>query len=326
MSEIAARRGAALVGFSTQSSHGPRVDWDLPSLGRMLRRGGVPCILFQLHYVATDEAENARRTEELLSRIVAGGFAWVVCPELWTIDLGRQLLDAGLRIVERRTRSMPESLLDPRLDCITREGGGEPLDEYSGLVELVGVPPTESVENVDLTLGEECSYQAPVEPNPFFAELAGDPKVSRHRGCAYCINATTPEVAVEPLEVSPRDRPDRLLDELRSRRATLPRLRTVWMPFAEVFYDALSEAFDCSVGDPVWQGLTMSMQCRPDVIVKRRADIERLGRKAERAGTVIKIRGRRLRELLARRTAAAEPRRDARTARRRSDDSGSLGA
>lgn len=281
--------GVALLAFSTHSSYGARIDWELLSLGRMLRRRGVPSVLFQIHYDATDESKNTLRTDELVSRIVSGGFGWVVCHEVWTTDLGRRLLDAGIRIVERRARSMPQSILDPSLDAIRWSAtSGPPLDEYAGLVELLGLPPMDSVTNVDLTIGDACSYQATIEANPFFAELAGDPRFARHKGCAYCFNGTTKEPS--PVPGAPvRDRPDRLLDELRSRRAMLPGLKTVWMPFAEVFYDALSEAFDRSVGDPVWQGLTMSMQCRPDVIVKRRADIEQLARKADRAKTVIKI-------------------------------------
>jgi hypothetical protein len=279
----------ALLAFSTHSSYGARIDWEMLSVGRRLRRRGVPSVLFQVHYDATDEGKNALRTDELVSRIVTGGFGWVVCQEVWTTDLGRRLLDAGIRIVERRARSMPESILDPSMDVIWwSAGSGPPLDEYAGLVELLGLPPMDSVTNVDLKIGAACSYQATIEANPFFAELASDPRFARHKGCAYCFNATTKEAS--PLPGAPvRDRPDELLDELRSRRALLPGLKTVWMPFAEVFYDALTEAFDRSVGDPVWQGLTMSMQCRPDVIVKRRGDIEQLAQKAARAETVIKI-------------------------------------
>ncbi len=284
----AARSGVALLAFSTRSSYGPRVDWELLSLGRMLRRRGTRSVLFQVHCDATDDDENRRRTDEVVAKIVSGGFAWVACHEVWTADLARRLLDAGVRIVERRARSIPDSILDPALDCIVQATvPAPPLDEYSGLIELLGLPSTESVANVDLSIGDACSYQAPIEANPFFAELADDPRFAGHKGCAYCFNGHQRSVA--PPEAAPRDRSDRLLDELRMRRALLPGLKTVWMPFAEVFYDALTEAFDRSVGDPVWRGLTMSMQCRPDVIVKRRADIERLGRKAEQAGTTIKI-------------------------------------
>jgi hypothetical protein len=292
-----ARDGVAFLAFSTQSSYGARVDWELLSLGRTLRRRGIPSVLFQVHYDATDEAENNRRTDELVSRILSGAFAWVVCSEVWTADLGRRLLDAGVRIIERRARSLPESLLDPSLDTLLGPSVGTtrnqttsrpPLDEYRGLVELLGLPPTDAVTNVDLTMSEACSYKATIDSNPFFAELADDPSFAGHRGCAYCFNGHR-----MPAEAPPgapvRDKADRLLDELRSRRAMLPGLKTVWMPFAEAFYDGLLEAFDRSTGDPVWHGLTMSMQCRPDVIVSRRADIELLARKAERAQTVIKI-------------------------------------
>lgn len=147
----------------------------------------------------------------------------------------------------------------------------------------------DSVANVDLSTDESCSYQGGIAANPFFAELANDPRFAGHRGCAYCFNAHKPGHESAPAGGDGRDKVDRLLDELRSRRAMLPGLKTVWMPFAEVFYDGLSQAFDCSVGDPVWRGLTMSMQCRPDVIVTKHRDIEQLAAKAHRAQTVIKI-------------------------------------
>lgn len=139
---MASGSGVALLAFSTQSSYGARVDWNLLDLGRMLRRRGTPAVLLQVHYHATDEAENARRTEQLVTRIVTGGFDWVVCSEMWTADLARQLLDAGIRIVERRAQTLPESVLDPRLETITLDAGppGPPLDEYQGLVELLGLP------------------------------------------------------------------------------------------------------------------------------------------------------------------------------------------
>ncbi len=277
--------GVALLAFSTQSSYGPRVDWELISLGRRLRRGGTPCVLFQVHFDTADEVENARRIDELLSRIVSGGFSSVVCLEIWTPDLGRRLREAHLQVHEIRFH--PESMRDVLDAVMPSVAARQPLDEYEGLVELVGVPPGASVANVDLTLGQACSYQATIDDNPFFAELAREPAFSGHRGCGHCLSGHRPDPRA--LAGSDLDVPDQLLDELRSRRALLPGLETVWMPFAEVFYDALSQAFDRSVGDPVWRDLTLSMQCRPDVIVQRRGDIEQLGRKAARAGTVVKI-------------------------------------
>ena len=77
---------------------------------------------------------------------------------------------------------MPESILDSSLSSLPLDAfSGQPLDEYRGLIELVGLPPTGAVANVDLTIGDACSYQAPILANPFFADIASDPRFSDHK-------------------------------------------------------------------------------------------------------------------------------------------------
>jgi hypothetical protein len=283
------RLSVALVAFSTESSYGPRVDGELLDMGRRLRRVGLPSVLFQVHLHPTDDAENARRIDDLFVRLRAGGYGHVVCLEVWTAGFGERLVAEGLHVIECRTASFAGATFDPSLGSILGQhvAGGASLEEYAGLVELVGLPPSNAVENVDLQGGDACSYQRSIDTNPFFADLAGDERFAGHRGCAYCFSAHRPPGALPPGPALTK--PQRLLHELRARRAMFPALKTVWMPFAEVFYDDLAAAFASSGGDPVWRGLTMSMQCRPDVIVTRCADIERLGRLAHEAGTVIRI-------------------------------------
>jgi hypothetical protein len=258
-------------------------------MGRRLRRAGLPSVLFQVHFHPTDDTENARRIDDLFLRLRAGGYGHVVCLEVWTAGFGERLVAEGLHLIECRTASFAGATFDPSLASILGQhvAGTALLDEYAGLVELVGLPPSNAVENVDLQGGDACSYQRSIDTNPFFADLAGDESFAGHRGCAYCFSAHRPPGALPP--GPPLTKPQRLLHELRARRAMFPALKTVWMPFAEVFYDDLAAAFASSGGDPVWRGLTMSMQCRPDVIVTRCADIERLGRLAHEAGTVIRI-------------------------------------
>jgi hypothetical protein len=291
----AARRGVAFMGFSTESSHGVRADWTLVDIARDLRRRGVPCVLLQVHLHATDEQENSRRIDELVARVIDGQYKWAICSEVWTAELGRRLLDAGVQVVERRSRSLPETIFCQRLENLPLEGcsTGAPLDEYQGLVEVLGQPKAGAIANVDLSpasLGHSCSYKSSISDNPFFAEIAGEPEFAVHKGCAYCFNSMSPAMrSVEVLDARAPEAAGAILDEVRLRRATLPGLKTIWIPFAEVLFEAVGGALDRSQDDPVWRGLTLAMQCRPDVVVQRRKDIEALAAKAHDAGTVLKI-------------------------------------
>ncbi len=273
------------MAFATESQFGARVDWPLVRIGRALRSRGVPCRLFQVHFHPRDEAENARRMDALVSRIVDGGFRWAVCTSLWTRELGDRLVAEGVGLVEQRERSHPASVVSMELDELPLDecAGPAPLDPADGLIEIVGLPPGARIAHVDLSV-RACGYQRAITDNPFYRELADDPAFAAHRGCAYCFNAISmgrPDTAV--------DVADQILSEVRDRRAMLPDLETIWLPYAETFYDGLSAALEASVGDPMWRGLTLSMQCRPDVIAQRQRGIEALAKKAHAAGLTLKI-------------------------------------
>jgi hypothetical protein len=187
-----------------------------------------------------------------------------------------------VHVVERRSHTLPEATFssEPPLDQLPPAA---PRDEYQGLVEVLGQSTAAGIANLDLIHGLPCSYKSSISDNPFFAEIAGLPEFAAHKGCAYCFNSSFDMPQEEP------DPAQAILDQLRMRRATLPGLKTVWIPFAEVIFETLGRALDRSQDDPVWRGLTLAMQCRPDVVVKRRKDIETVAAKAHGAATAIKI-------------------------------------
>ena len=61
------------------------------------------------------------------------------------------------------------------------------------------------------------------------------------------------------------------------------------MAFAETYYDSLGIAFRTTRDDPAWRGITLAMQCRPDVIARRAGEIEALGAEAAACGTKLRI-------------------------------------
>jgi hypothetical protein len=282
----ASRASVAFVGFSTESPHHSRGNVYLADSTRMLRRQGIPSRLFHVHLTATSGEENLRRVERLVERLVSERCRWAVFDEVWTPELGRRLLDAGIGVIETRAHTLDgalfcrdKDLLAHVRDCATEEA----LDEYADLVEIVGPPQPRPVSSIDLRLSHSCGYKRTLADNEFYRDVLDAPEVATHRGCAYCLSArpesssTAEDLAVE------------ILERIRSDRRMFPAVDTIWMAFAETYYDALAIAFRNTQGDPAWQGLTLSMQCRPDVIARRAEEIEALAADAAKCGTRVRI-------------------------------------
>jgi hypothetical protein len=279
--------GVALVALSTESPHHSRGNVYLADVARTLRRQGFPSRLFQVQLAGdSGEAENARRLERLIERLVADRCRWAVFDELWTPDLGQRLLAAGIGIVETRRHTFDGALYaaDEHLatvvgDCRTER----PLDEFADLVEIVGPRDARPVSSIDLRIAHACGYKLALSENPFYRDVLDAPEVAAHRGCAYCVSAL-PSAGGTPEQIAAR-----ILERVRTDRQVFPAVDTFWMAFAEAYYDALAIAFRTTRGDPAWQGITLAMQCRPDVIATRSEEIESLAADALACGTRLRI-------------------------------------
>jgi hypothetical protein len=217
------RRGVALLGFATESSFGGRIDWSMVRTGQLLRARGIPSRLFQVHFHPRDEAQNARRVDELVAKVVDGGYRWAVCGSLWTRELGDRLIAAGVGLVEQRDQSHPDSIHSLSLEelPLAECEGPAPLDPTEGLVELVGIASDVRIAHVDLSVGR-CGYQRSLAANPFYADLADDPAFASHRGCAHCTSALGGTAGDASADLA-----DEIIREVRDRRALLPDLETI---------------------------------------------------------------------------------------------------
>ncbi len=282
----AAVGGVACVAFSTESPHASRGDVHAADTVRMLRGAGVPSRLFHVHLDPSDTAENWTRVSALVERLAAEGWKWTVFSELWTPELGQKLRAAGIGVIETRTHTFADAIFCDRPDLLKYVGEcatGEPLDELTDLIEIVGPRDPRPVTAIDLRIHQACGYKRSLEDNPFYQDVFGASEVASHRGCAHCLSAR-PETPNVPEEVARR-----IVERIRSDRQVFPKLETFWMGFAETFYDALAIAFRNGRDDPAWRGITLAMQCRPDVIAQRHTEIEALAADADACGTKVRI-------------------------------------
>ena len=279
--------GVAFVALSTESPYHSRGNVYLADAARALRRQGFPSRLFQVQLAGNaGEAENEERLQRLVARLLEEHCRWAVFDELWTPDLGRQLQAAGIGIIETRRRTFDGARFsnDADLPSVVHEcGTGRPLDEFADLVEIVGPREPRPVSSIDLRVAHACGYKRALSENAFYRDVLGAPEVATHRGCAYCVSAL-PNAGGTPDQIAVR-----ILERIRTDRQAFPAVDTIWMAFAETYYDALSVAFRTGRGDPVWQGLTLAMQCRPDVIAARSQEIETLAADALACGTRLRI-------------------------------------
>ncbi len=280
-------QGVALVAFSTESPLAARGDVYLADLARTLRRQGIPSRVFHVHLHPADQEENRQRVQRLVERLIAERCRCAVFSELWTPELGRQLQAAGIRLIETSSHTFesaafcarPVELPSHVRDCETRES----LDEFANLVEIVGPRDPRPITAIDLRIDHSCGYKRTLADNPFYRDVLDVPEVVSHRGCAYCLSARATSVR------TPEQMAERIVERIRTDRQVFPAVETIWMAFAETYYDALAIAFRTTRGDRVWDGITLSMQCRPDVIAQRAHDIEALAADAAASGCRLRI-------------------------------------
>jgi hypothetical protein len=283
----AAAGGVAFVAFSTESSQHSRGDVHLAHLARLLRGRGCPSRVFHVHLDPADQEENQRRIERLIERLIREQCRWAVFYELWTPELGHRLQAAGIGIIEMGSHTFEGAIFATKEgdllthvgDCVT----GEVLDQFANLVEIVGPRDPRPITSIDLRIEQACAYKRTLADNPFYRDVLDAPEVAVHRGCAYCLSAR-PDAGGTPEQIAAR-----IIERIRSDRRTFPAVETFWMAFAETYYDALAVAFRSMRGDPAWQGITLAMQCRPDVIAYRANEIEEVAADAAACGTQLRI-------------------------------------
>src|SRR5689334_23274457 len=145
----------AVVVFSTESPHASRGDVHAADMARGLRRAGVASRVLHVHLDPRDTAENRRRLGRLVERVVDERCRWAIFRELWTPELGEQLLAAGVGVIETLSHTLPgaifsqdSNLLSHVRDCVT----GQPLDELEDLIEIVGPRDPRPVTAIDLRI------------------------------------------------------------------------------------------------------------------------------------------------------------------------------
>ncbi len=279
--------GVAFVALSTESPYHSRGNVYLADAARTLRRQGFPSRLFQVQLAGNaGEAENDQRLERLVDRLVEERCRWAVFDELWTPDLGRRLQAAGVGIIETRRRTFEGARYSTDADLPAVVGDcrtSRPLDEFVDLVEIVGPREARPVSSIDLRIAHACGYKRALSENAFYRDVLDAPEVAAHRGCAYCVSAL-PSAGGTPDQIAAR-----ILERIRTDRRAFPDVDTIWMAFAETYYDALSIAFRTWPGDPAWRDMTLAMQCRPDVIAARFKEIETLAADALACHTRLRI-------------------------------------
>jgi len=281
-----AEGGVAFVALSTESPYHSRGNVYLADLTRVMRRAGLPSRLFQVQLAGGGEDENRQRVARLVERLIGEGCKWAVFDEIWTPELGKHLQAAGIGLIEMRTHTFEGAIFSKDTDLLTYVGEcktGHALDELADLVEIVGPRQPRPVTSIDLRIAHSCGYKRTLADNAFYRDVLDVREVASHRGCAYCPSAL-PDASSTPAELA-----DRILERIRNDRQVFPAVETFWMAFAETYYDALGIAFRSRRGDPAWQGITLSMQCRPDVIAQRADEIEALAADAAACGTRLRI-------------------------------------
>jgi hypothetical protein len=278
--------GVAFVAYSTESPYHSRGNVHLAERVRTLRRQGVPSRLFHVHLDQKDAAENKRRVTRLVERLSSEQCKWAIFEEVWTPELGAKLHAAGIGIIETCSQTLDLALFCKDEDLMKHVGGcatATVLDEFADIIEIIGPDNPRPVTSIDLRIGYSCGYKRTLKDNPFYRDVLDASEVATHRGCAYCLSAK-PENSSTPQELAMQ-----ILERIRGDRLMFPGLDTFWMAFAESYYDALAVAFRTTKGDPAWYGITLSMQCRPDVIAKRAQEIEALAADAVKCGTRVRI-------------------------------------
>jgi len=278
--------GVALVAFSTESPHHSRGNVYLADTARMLRRQGLPSRVFHVHLAGAGEEENRRRVERLVERLIAERCRWAIFDEVWRPELGHRLRAAGIGIIETRSHTFEGAIFSTEADLLTHMrdcATGQTLDEFANLVEIVGPREPRPVTSIDLRISNSCGYKRSLADNPFYRDALDAPEVASHRGCAYCLSAR-PNTGGTPEQTAAE-----IVERIRHDRQVFPALETIWMAFAETYYDALAIAFRTTRGDPAWPGITLSMQCRPDVIARRANEIEALAADAAACGARLRI-------------------------------------
>jgi hypothetical protein len=278
--------GVAFVAFSTESPYHSRGNVYLADEARSLRRQKVPSRLFHVHLAPSGGDENERRVALLVKRVTEEKCKWAVFDQVWTPELGRELMAAGIGVIETRIHTLPGAVFSKEIDLFdhVRECATDrALDEFANLVEIVGPANPRPVSSIDLRIDHSCGYKQALVDNSFYRDVLDVPEVATHRGCAYCLSARLEASATLEELVK------QILGRIRNDRQTFPEVDTFWMSFAETYYDALAMAFRTTQGDPAWKGLTLAMQCRPDVIAKRATEIEALAADAAKCGTRVRV-------------------------------------
>ena len=278
--------GVAFVAFSTESPHASRGDVHLTDMARTLRRAGIPSRVFQVQLDPRNSDENQRRVGRLVERLIGERWRWAGFREVWTPELGEQLLAASIGVIETRSHTFPRALFAEGVDLLQHVrdcATGQPIDELTDLIEVLGPRDPRPITAIDLRINIACGYKRSTAENPFYRDVLADPEVATHRGCAHCLSAR-PDVQSTPEQTARL-----LVERIRSDRQVFPAVETFWLGFAETFYDALAIAFRNGHDDPAWRGITLSMQCRPDVIAQRAAEIEALAAEADACGTKLRI-------------------------------------
>lgn len=251
--------GIAIVGIATDASYGARLPPTVAQFARVLQSRKQPLRAFLLHLDQRDTVENARRIDQLIERIRARGIREAVGDLSWAPQLVERLEQAGVRFT-------PMSLPD-----------GPTMQVPELPIEVVGIDANAGIANVDLVVGQACSYQRPAAGDGFYADVE-----TKHVGCAYCLGAMGP-VGKEG------DLTARILERIRGFRAEFKALKTVWVPFAETLFEPLIGALEQARATSLFHGIELAIQCRADVLVARAAEIQAFGASAHAAGTQVRL-------------------------------------
>jgi hypothetical protein len=251
--------GIAIVGIATDASYGARLPPSVAIFASILQSRKQPLRAFLLHLHQRDTAENSRRIDQLIERIRARGIREVVGDVSWVPQILERLEQAGVRFSPM-----------PLPDGPTMQGPDLPI-------EVIGIDANAGIANVDLVIGQACSYQRPAAGDGFYADVE-----TKHLGCAYCLGA----MGVVGNE---GDRTTRILERVREFRAEFKALKTVWIPFAETLFAELIGALERSRETALFHGIELAIQCRADVLVARSSEIEAFGASAHAAGTRVRL-------------------------------------
>jgi hypothetical protein len=251
--------GIAIVGIATDASYGARLPPSVAIFASILQSRKEPLRAFLLHLHQRDTAENARRIDQLIERIRARGIREVVGDVSWVPQILERLEQASVRFT-------PMPLPDG------------PIRQVPDLpIEVIGMDANAGIANVDLVIGQQCSYQRPAAGDGFYAEVE-----TKHVGCSYCLGAMG-KVGDEG------DLTARILERVQGFRAEFKGLKTVWVPFAETLFAELIGALEQARDTSLFHGIELAIQLRADVLVARSADVQAFGASAHAAGTHVRL-------------------------------------